>query len=113
MIFTHKNDVSAEKFIFPEKPKLDIFCLFAVDHGVFVPENDWFMSVKASLRRGHEVLILEKSNLKIPELNFSSRWEIHDNWMWIASRAYRAFSESYDKNGPTLVSVKSYLKNSK
>lgn len=113
MIFALKNSNSSARIQFEIKPNLDVFCFFSCTDAVSIPEREWFNAVLASLKLGREVLILEEIPNSWPELNFSSRWEVGDNWTWLAPRSRRVLSETYTHFSTDLISIKQSLRSSK
>lgn len=110
MIFSLKKGSSFSELA--KIPSTDIFCFFYHPDSVTVPEEELLKSILSSLRLKKNVLILEQF-IHLNTQNFSSKWEIGDDWIWIASRSYRVLLEamlgkeaSYDAIRAFLISGK-------
>lgn len=111
MIFSFSENRN-ELIISPHE-KLDVFCFFHVEHSIITPEELWFPAICASLRMKHEVLILEKDVTAFPLWDTSKRWEVGDQWCWIAPRALSSLQQFYAENPGTYEFMKNRLSRSK
>lgn len=108
MIFSlsenHKNN-----FTFTSDADLDVFCFFNVDHSVFVPENLFWNSVYASLKRKKNVLILEAALSTYPSWNSTLRWDVGEHYLWLAPRSLSYIQQSFPAQPTDLATLKAQL----
>jgi hypothetical protein len=92
---------------------LDIFSFFPLENAIFLPTDLWFECVCASLKRKHAVLILKAPPRETPSWNSARRWEIADEWCWLAPRSLSFISEAQTIHSRDLTSFLAFLKAAK
>ncbi len=90
-------------FSFQEKPiqklnfthlETDIFCHFYSENAVLVPSELWLQAVATTLKMKRNVLILEKNLPAFPSINVTQRWQVGEDFLWIAPRALSVLLEA-------------------
>jgi hypothetical protein len=84
--------------ILPDK-KLDIYSFFLRENTISCPDKDWLISFQASLRRKHEVLLIESPQSIFPIWDPHKRWCVSKDWIWMTPRSLSFIkSECDDKS---------------
>jgi hypothetical protein len=92
MIFCLSESSSAEvEFSFDGT---DIFCFFHSQKGIRIPEELWLKAVVSSLKLKKNVLILESPLIGPPALNTTARWQVAENFLWLAPRSLSVLLEA-------------------
>lgn len=89
-----------------------VFSFFQVPHSIQIPSELWFESVCASLRMKKNVIILE-SEIEIPVINPSSRWEAGPQWVYLAPRSLGPIVQSKGSKFSDFAGFKVFLSTSK
>jgi hypothetical protein len=109
-------------FSFPGKnsPKIDfeilqtdIFCLFAIENTIKLPSEAWLNSIVCSLKMKTNVLVLEEHLAQPPMLNITQRWQVGDDFLWLAPRSLSVLLEAPHDISNSYNSLKNYLKSTK
>jgi hypothetical protein len=98
--------------ILPEK-KLDLYSFFFRDNTLSCPERDWLICFQASLRRKHEVLILETPQTTLPQWDPTKRWCVAEEWVWITPRALSFIKSNCDDKSMSFQALRELLLQSK
>ena len=94
-------------------PNTDIFCYFSSENAVRVPSNLWLKAISTSLKLKRDVLILDRPIRVIPELKSSARWQVGDDFLWLAPRALSPILEAVHESSGTYEALKIHLQNYK
>jgi hypothetical protein len=89
--------------------KTDIFCFFHSEKAVFVPRDSWVTAVCASLKMKKNVLLLESHREQPPVVNQSQRWEVGEDYLWIAPRALSVLIKAANENSDSYPDIKIHL----
>lgn len=94
MIFSF-SDKSFQKINF-EIDQTDVFCFFHSENAVKVPADLWLRAVATSLKMKKNVLILEENLSLPPSINSSQRWQMGDQFLWLAPRSLSVLLEAHN-----------------
>jgi len=111
MIFSFSK--SFEKEMNLEIKQTDIFCFFHRDNAISLPENFWLQAIASSLKMKKNVLILESHFTHIPLLDTSRRWQVGDEFLWLAPRSLSVLLEAHNAIPATYEEIKKLLITSK
>ena len=111
MIFSFSN--SSIQKINIEINQTDIFCFFYSENAIFVPEKVLLQAVVASLKMKKNVLILEEHFGDISALDTSSRWQVGDEFLWLAPRSLSVLLEAHHEISGSYKFMKNYLNSRK
>ena len=89
--------------------KTDIFCFFHSKNAVFFPRDCWVTAVAASLKMQKNVLLLESHREQAPVVNLSQRWEVGENYLWIAPRGLSVLIKAANENSASYPDIKIHL----
>jgi hypothetical protein len=93
--------------------KLDLFSFFPRNHSVTCPKMDWLICVQTSLRRKHEVLILESPRTTLPPWDNSKRWCVSSDWVWISPRSLSFIKSHFCHQTTSFLEFRDQLSQSK
>lgn len=93
--------------------KTDIFCFFHSENAIIVPRNRWVIAVAATLRAKKNVLLLESPRELAPIINESQRWQVGEDYLWIAPRGLSVLIKAAGENSDSYTAIKFQLSNSK
>ena len=102
---THKIDF--------EILQTDIFCLFESKNTIKLPSEAWLNSIVCSLKMKTNVLILKEHRAQPPVLNISQRWQVGDDFLWLAPRSLSVLLEAPHDISSSYDSLNNYLKSFK
>ena len=91
----------------------DIFCFFHSQKSIHIPEEFWLKAVVSSLKLKKNVLILESPLIELPLLNSTARWQVADNFLWLAPRSLSVLLEAAIEKSITYDLLKTRLSSSK
>lgn len=87
----------------------DIFCFFHCENAVVVPAEHWLQAIGASLKLKRNVLILERPLVAAPTIISSQRWQVSEDFLWLAPRALSVLFEAPDSISGTYNHLKIHL----
>ena len=87
----------------------DIFCFFLVSGAVLCSKEFGLNCLLSTLRLKKPVLLLSAPRAALPEINTSKRWDLGEDWVWIAPRAHSHLSDNYPDLGLDFVPIKTFL----
>jgi hypothetical protein len=111
MIFSFSN--SFEKEINFEIDQTDIFCFFHSENAISLPEKYWLQAIASSLKMKKNVLVLERHFTHIPLVNTTRRWQVGDEFLWLAPRSLSVLLEAHKTIPVTYEAIKKLLISSK
>ncbi len=111
MIFSFSN--SSFQKINIEINQTDIFCFFHSENAICVPEKFLLQAVVSSLKIKKNVLIVEEHLADISALDTSSRWQVGEEFLWLAPRSLSVLLEALDDISDSYKSMKNYLSSRK
>ena len=98
--------------ILPEK-NLDVYSFFFRDHTLSCSDRDWLICFQASLRRKHEVLILETPQTALPQWDPAKRWCVSNEWIWISPRSLSFIKSHFCHKTTSFLEFRDQLSQSK
>lgn len=72
----------------------DIFCFFHSEISVSIPSENWLQAVAASLKLKRNVLLLEHPLQAPPAIINSQRWQMSEDFLWLAPRSLSVLLEA-------------------
>ena len=111
MIFSFSAELSGK--INFEIANTDIFCFFQPGNAVSIPAELWILAIASSLKMKKNVLILEEELAVSPLINSAQRWQVGDQFLWVAPRGISALLKADHLISDRYQSMKAYLKNFK
>ena len=103
--FSSQNDYSSIEFPFDG----DIFCFFPVKGAALCPEELGLNCLLSTLRLKRPVLILNTPLQVVPKIDTSKRWDLGQDWIWIAPRGHSHFADNYPQLSLSFVLIKIFL----
>lgn len=91
--------------------KIDSYYLDVPAEGISIPSSQALVSIYASLRMKHDVLILAKSIS--PEVDFKKRFSLGDDFIHLSSRFLSYLTENYSRQTLDFSEFKAFLIHSK
>lgn len=88
----------------------DVFCYFSFEDSVFVPADLWLKAIATSLKLKRNVLILEKPLKEIPEIRATARWQVGDDFLWLAPRSLSPILKAVHTSSSTYSGLKTHLR---
>ncbi len=107
MIFSLSNHTAHDLSFTLENT--DIFCFFSTAHAAVLPMEHWHLAVSTSLKMKRNVLVLERPLKQLPDLTMTQRWQIGENFLWLAPRSLSVFLEAHNQISVTYDSIKKTL----
>lgn len=111
MIFSFSD--SLEKEVDFNINQTDIFCFFHSENSVSLPDKYWLQAIASSLKLKKNVLILESHFTQIPLIDTTRRWQVGDEFLWLAPRSLSVLLEAHKVIPVTYKAMKGLLKSSK
>lgn len=95
------------------RDSLDLISFFQRENSILFPPELLFVVVVSSLRMKHEVIILETTMAEFPQWDKTRRWQVSDNWCWLAPRSLSEITRAWKQQGLSYSEIKPILMNSK
>jgi hypothetical protein len=111
MIFSLSNSTSFEVDF--SSDTTDLFCFFHSQNSIKVPQEFWLKAVTSSLKLKKNVLILESPITSLPLPTTTARWEVGENYLWLAPRSLSVLLEASNDKSITYDLLKFRLSKSK
>jgi hypothetical protein len=93
--------------------KIDVYSFFNVKNTIQCPQDLWLESLLSSLRRKHQILILEEPMDGRPRWDARLRWQVDEQWIWLSSRSFSFLNTFYQSKFKNYSDLKVLLRNSK
>lgn len=93
--------------------KLDLYSTSHSENSIFCPDRELYFCLCSSLRRKHEVLMLQGEFNSLPIWDSSKRWCVGRDWLWLSPRSLSFIKSEFSSKMVSFPELSDRLMNSK